>query len=98
MLLVGQSIIAFLGFSRRNVADGLQPPPIVEPVRPFERGELDNLNARAFQRTRKALIRVERGMPYWRFAQQRLAGMAAAGVELVPTAAARRAYDEGVRG
>jgi hypothetical protein len=51
-----------------------------------------------FERTRKALIRAEVGMPYWRYTELRLAQMAAAGVELVPTAAARRAYGEGVRG
>lgn len=30
-----------LGFRRRDAADGLQQPAIVEPVDPFERGELD---------------------------------------------------------
>ena len=49
-----------------------------------------------FERTRKALIRAERGMPYWRYAAARRGELA--GVELVPTAAARRAYCEGVRG
>jgi hypothetical protein len=60
--------------------------------------EASELAFQRFERTRKALVRVERGMPYWRFAEQRLAGMAAAGEHIVPTAAARRAYGEGVRG
>jgi hypothetical protein len=29
-----------LGFGRRDVADGLQEPPVVEPVHPFQRREL----------------------------------------------------------
>lgn len=60
--------------------------------------EACGLALQRFERTRKALIRTERGMPYWRYAELRLAQMAAAGVELVPTAAARHAYGEGVRG
>jgi hypothetical protein len=51
-----------------------------------------------FERTRKALIRTERGMPYWRYTELRPAQFAALGVELVPTSAARRTYGEGVRG
>ena len=34
-----------LGFGRRYVADGLQEPPIVEPVDPFQSRELDGLEA-----------------------------------------------------
>ena len=33
--------VAVLGFGRRDVADGLQQPPVVEPVHPFQRRELD---------------------------------------------------------
>jgi len=38
-------IIAFLGFGRRDVADGLQQSAIVEPVDPGQRCELDSLEA-----------------------------------------------------
>jgi hypothetical protein len=34
-------VVALLGFSRRNVADGFEQPPVIEPVGPFECGELD---------------------------------------------------------
>ena len=34
-------VVTFLGFGRRDVADGLQEPPVVEPVHPFQRRELD---------------------------------------------------------
>jgi molecular chaperone IbpA len=34
-----------LGFGRRDVADGLQEPPVVEPVDPFQRRELDGFGA-----------------------------------------------------
>ena len=34
-------VVALLGFGRRDVADGLQEPPVVEPVHPFQRRELD---------------------------------------------------------
>ena len=37
--------IAFLGFGRRDVADGLQQPAIVEPVDPGQGRELDGLEA-----------------------------------------------------
>jgi hypothetical protein len=37
-------VVAFLGFSRRDVADRLQQPAIVEPVHPFERCELDGFH------------------------------------------------------
>jgi hypothetical protein len=60
--------------------------------------EVWELAFQRFERTRKALIRTERGMPYWRYTELRLAQFAALGVELVPTSAARRAYGEGVRG
>ena len=35
--------VALLGFGRRDEAEGFQKPAIVEPVHPFERGELDGL-------------------------------------------------------
>ena len=38
-------IIARLGFGRREVSDRLQQPPVVEPVDPFPRRELDRLEA-----------------------------------------------------
>ena len=38
-------LVAFLGFGRRYVADGLQEPSVVEPVDPFQRRELDGLQA-----------------------------------------------------
>ena len=41
--LFQHGVVAFLGFGRRDVADGLQQPAIVEPVHPFQRGELDGL-------------------------------------------------------
>ena len=34
-------VVTFLGFGRRDVADGLQETPVVEPVHPFQRRELD---------------------------------------------------------
>jgi len=39
-------IVAFLGLGRRHIADRLEEATIVEPVDPFESGELD-----CFQRT-----------------------------------------------
>jgi hypothetical protein len=39
--LFQHGVVAFLGFGRRDVADGLQEPPVVEPVHPFQRRELD---------------------------------------------------------
>ena len=36
-------VVALLGFGWRYVADGLQEPSVVEPVDPFEGGELDGL-------------------------------------------------------
>ena len=35
--------VAFLGFGRRDEAEGLQKPAIVEPVHPLEGCELDGL-------------------------------------------------------
>jgi hypothetical protein len=58
--------------------------------------EASELAFQRFEWTRRALIRVEQGMPYWRYAAVRRGELA--GVEMVPTAAARRAYGEGVRG
>ena len=43
--LVELRIIARFGFVWRNVSDRLQQPSIVEPVDPFERGELDLFEA-----------------------------------------------------
>ena len=42
---VPHGVVALLGFSRRDVADGLEEPSVVEPVDPFEGGELDGLEA-----------------------------------------------------
>ena len=39
------SIILFFGFGRRDVADGLQQPAMVEPVDPFDRGVFDGFKA-----------------------------------------------------
>lgn len=36
-------IIARLGFARRNISDGRERAAVVEPIDPFERGELDDL-------------------------------------------------------
>ena len=40
-----RGVVAFLSFCRRNVADGLQEPAIVEPFDPGQGGELDSLKA-----------------------------------------------------
>ena len=34
-------VVAFLGFGRRDVSDGFQEPPVVEPIDPFQSSELD---------------------------------------------------------
>ena len=36
-------IVARLGFGGREIADGLEEAPVVEPVHPFEGGELHSL-------------------------------------------------------
>ncbi len=41
--LFQQGVVAFLGFRRRDVADGLQKAAIIEPVDPFQRRKLDRL-------------------------------------------------------
>ena len=41
--LVQRGVVGLLGLGRRDVADGLQKPAIVEPVDPFQRRELDGL-------------------------------------------------------
>jgi hypothetical protein len=41
--LLRHGIVAFLGFGRRDVADGLQQPASIEPAHPFQRRELDTL-------------------------------------------------------
>lgn len=59
--------------------------------------EACDLAFQRFERTRKALIRTERGMPYWRYAAVLHGELAAAGVDLVRTAAGRRIYGGGAR-
>src|SRR4051812_10995734 len=39
--MLQHGVVALLSFGRRYVADGLQEPPVVEPVHPFQRRELD---------------------------------------------------------
>ena len=39
--VVQRGVISMLGFGGRDVADGLQQSPVVEPVHPFQRCELD---------------------------------------------------------
>ena len=39
--LFQHGVVTVLDFGRRDVADGLQEPPVVEPVHPFQRRELD---------------------------------------------------------
>ena len=36
-------IVACLGFGGRDIADGLEEAPMVEPVHPFQGGKLDRL-------------------------------------------------------
>ena len=36
-------VIECLGLGRRDIADGLQEPPVVEPVHPFDGGEFHGL-------------------------------------------------------
>lgn len=36
--LLHHGVVAFLGFSGRDIADGLEKPSVVEPVDPFEGG------------------------------------------------------------
>src|SRR6201984_1128118 len=43
--LFQHGVVALLGFGRRNVADGLQESPVVEPVHPFQGRELDGFGA-----------------------------------------------------
>jgi hypothetical protein len=44
LVLIGElGVISFLGFGWRDVADGLQQTTMIEPVYPFERGELNGL-------------------------------------------------------
>ena len=41
LFLCGQSsVVDLLPFGRRDVADTLKEPPVVEPVHPFKRGKL----------------------------------------------------------
>ena len=43
--VLGLSIVACFGFGGWNVADGFEQAPVVEPVDPFQRGELDGFQA-----------------------------------------------------
>jgi len=43
--LLQHGVVALLGFGWWDVADGLQEPPVVEPVHPFQGRELDGLEA-----------------------------------------------------
>ena len=43
--MLGLSIVACFGLGRWNVADGFEQAPVVEPVHPFQGGELDGLQA-----------------------------------------------------
>ena len=45
LLLIYHGVVACLGFGRRDVADRLQQPAIVEPVDPSQCRELDGLEA-----------------------------------------------------
>ena len=38
-------VVALLGFGRGYVSDGLQEPSVIEPIDPFQGGELDGLEA-----------------------------------------------------
>ena len=40
--LLQHGVVAFLGFSRRDIADRLQQPPVIEPVDPFEGSIFDS--------------------------------------------------------
>lgn len=44
-LLAEHCVIAFLGFCRRDVADGFQRQAMVEPIDPGQRGEYDRREA-----------------------------------------------------
>ena len=52
-------VVAFLGFGRRDVADGLQEPAIVESVHPLEGRELDGLEVPTGPTTMNDLSLVE---------------------------------------
>lgn len=52
--LFQHGVVTLLGFGWRNVADGLQQPSIVEPVRPLQSRELVASNDR--QRPRRWMI------------------------------------------
>ena len=61
--LFQHSVVALLGFGRRDVADGLQEPPVVEPVHPFQRRELDGLEAAPWSAPMDHLGLVETARP-----------------------------------
>jgi hypothetical protein len=39
--VVQHGVVSFLGFGRRDISDGLQQSPVVEPVHPFQLSELN---------------------------------------------------------
>ena len=41
--VLGLSIVARFGLGGRDIADGLEQAPVVEPVHPFQGGEFDGL-------------------------------------------------------
>jgi hypothetical protein len=43
--LFQHGVVALLGFGRGYVFDGLQEPSVIEPIDPFQGGELDGLQA-----------------------------------------------------
>jgi hypothetical protein len=43
--LFQHGVVALPGFGRRDVADGLEEPSVVEPIHPFQGRELDGLEA-----------------------------------------------------
>src|SRR3954453_7820172 len=57
--LFHHGVVALLGFGRRNVSDGLQESSVVEPVDPFESGELDGLEAAPWPAPMDHLVLVE---------------------------------------
>jgi hypothetical protein len=65
--------VAFLCFGRRDEADGLQEPAIIEPVHPLERRELDGLEVAPRPATMNNLAFVE---AVDRFGQRVVVGVA----------------------
>ena len=50
--VLGLSIVARFGLGGRNVADGLEEAPVVEPVDPCQGGEFDGLQGAPWPRRR----------------------------------------------